>query len=371
MSYDLKNIKLPRLAGTALKILTAAVERAFPGKLLLPRILKDGGISAFRKLEFSERPTLMPLVAATRPATRREPDKNTLTRVSKIQNKQNGFQFISASAYREAYRKKKITPVDVAVSISRFIDESNQRNMRAIVAANYENLMQQARASAERWKKGRPLSPLDGVPVSIKEELDMIPYPSTAGTKFLGRDIVAEDATVVERLRSMGAMLIGKANMHEIGIGVTGYNAHHGIARNPYNPDHYTGGSSSGSAASVAMGLNPISIGADGGGSIRLPAALCGVYGIKATFGRVSEHGAVPLCWSVAHVGPLAATAADLALGYTAIAGPDRNDALSLKQPDVSLAALFKADALKSLKGVRIGIYDPWFHDADPEVVAA
>ena len=118
------------------------------------------------------------------------------------------------------------------------------------------------------------------------------------------------------RFRAQGALLFGKTAMHEIGIGVTGLNPHHGTPRNPYDPGHFTGGSSSGPAAVVAAGLCPVAIGADGGGSIRTPAALCGISGLKATYGRISEHGAYPLCWSVGHVGPLAATVLDTALAY-------------------------------------------------------
>jgi len=176
-----------------------------------------------------------------------------------------------------------------------------------------------------------------------------------------------EDATVVARLRGAGALIVGKNNMHEIGINVTGLNPHHGTTRNPYNTDHYTGGSSSGSAAAVASGLVPVSIGADGGGSIRIPSSFCGLVGLKPTFGRVSEHGAFPICWSVAHIGPLAGSATDAALAYALIAGSDPNDQNSLHQPTPSLKGW---DNLK-LKGLKLGVYWPWFRHADLEVVAA
>jgi Asp-tRNA(Asn)/Glu-tRNA(Gln) amidotransferase A subunit family amidase len=119
--------------------------------------------------------------------------------------------------------------------------------------------------------------------VAVKDEMDMTPYPTTVGTAFLGKSPAQEDATVAARLRSAGALLVGKANMHEIGINVTGLNPVHGTTRNPYNPNHFTGGSSSGSATAVAAGLVPVAIGADGGGSIRIPAAFCGLVGLKAT----------------------------------------------------------------------------------------
>jgi Asp-tRNA(Asn)/Glu-tRNA(Gln) amidotransferase A subunit family amidase len=158
------------------------------------------------------------------------------------------------------------------------------------------------------------LGPLDGVPIAVKDELDQVPYATTAGTRFLGREPASSDATVVARLRSAGALLVGKTNMHEVGLGITGVNPHHGTSRNPYDPARITGGSSSGSAAAVAAGLCPIAVSADAGGSIRIPAALCGVVGLKPTFGRMSERGAAALCWSLAHIGVIGASSADVAL---------------------------------------------------------
>jgi Asp-tRNA(Asn)/Glu-tRNA(Gln) amidotransferase A subunit family amidase len=148
---------------------------------------------------------------------------------------------------------------------------------------------------------------------------------------------------------------------------VTGLNPHHGTTRNPYNTNHFTGGSSSGSATAVAAGLVPVAISADGGGSIRIPASFCGVFGLKPTFGRVSEHGAAPLCWSLAHLGPIAGTAADTALAYAVMAGPDLHDPNSLHQP---LPTLENWDQL-NLRGIKLGVYKQWFQHADPEVVAA
>lgn len=163
----------------------------------------------------------------------------------------------------------------------------------------------------------------------------MVPYPTPAGTCFLGNGPAQTDSTVVARLRSAGAILIGQTNMHEIGILPDSVNPHHGAVRNPYNSQHEAGGSSSGSAAAVAVGLCPAGIGADGGGSIRVPAAFCGVVGLMPTFGRVSEFGAVPLCPSVGHLGPIAATAEDAPLVYAVIAGRDMADPNTHAQPPV------------------------------------
>jgi Asp-tRNA(Asn)/Glu-tRNA(Gln) amidotransferase A subunit family amidase len=150
-----------------------------------------------------------------------------------------------------------------------------------------------------------------------------------------------------------------------MGLGVTGMNPHTGFCRNPWDPGRATGGSSSGPGAAVASGLVPIAIGADGGGSIRIPAALCGVVGLKPTFGRVSEHGAFPICWSLAHVGPLAGSALDCAIAYAVFAGPDALDPVAARGPPVHLQS-FTTD----LAGLRLGVYRPWFRDAEAEVVS-
>jgi len=205
------------------------------------------------------------------------------------------------------------------------------------------------------------------VPIAIKDEMDVRGYPTTIGTSFHGARTgpTTRDATVVARLRAAGAIIVGKANMHEIGIGVTGLNPHHGPARNPYDPAHHAGGSSGGSAAAVAAGLVPVAIGADGGGSIRIPAAFCGMVGLKSTFGRVSGHGAAPLCWSVGYLGPIAANAEDAALVYRTIAGPDPLDPNTAQQPPVAVDPA----RMYGLDGVRIGVYRPWFEHATGEVV--
>ncbi|PKN85249.1 MAG: hypothetical protein CVU46_11745 [Chloroflexi bacterium HGW-Chloroflexi-8] len=191
------------------------------------------------------------------------------------------------------------------------------------------------------------------------------PYPTTVGTAFLGKEPAKQDSTVVARLRAAGALLVGKTNMHEIGINPNGANVTFGAVKNPYDTNRDPGGSSSGSAAAVSSGLVPIAIGADGGGSIRIPASLCGVVGLKATYGRVSEFGAAPLCWSVAHLGPIATNVEDAALTYSIIAGPDPNDPNTLKQPPVTLENWNKTD----LSGFKMGIYREWFDHASQEIV--
>lgn len=364
--YDLKSIKLPYLAGGMLKFFVALVEGPLRG-LLTPSLFESAGVNWLRKQKFDEAPTHHPIHFTGQLQTKASavPEREWPRKASKPK----GFQFVSAFDFAKAYRDGTTTPEEVAKKVLDSIATSDSGNapLKAFIAVHREEVMRQARESTKRFKARKPLSIFDGVPVAVKDEIDMTPYPTTVGTAFLGKSPAVEDSTVVARLRSAGALLIGKANMHEIGINVTGLNPHHGTTRNPYNPNHFTGGSSSGSATAVAAGLVPVAIGADGGGSIRIPASFCGLVGLKATFARVSEHGAYPLDWSVAHIGPLAGSAADAALTYALIAGPDPKDPTSLHQPLPSL----KGWDNTNLKGLKLGVYWPWFRHADAEVVAA
>jgi Asp-tRNA(Asn)/Glu-tRNA(Gln) amidotransferase A subunit family amidase len=365
-AYDLKSVKLPYLSGAALKAFVAVLEGPL-GHALIPGLLQSAGIAKLRQQHFDEVPTNFPIHYTDAPA---EDSAGVPESEWPAQSPQGpGFRFASTWDYTEAYRSGAASPQDVAQNALEAIEASNADNLplRAIISVRAEEVLRLARESAQRYREGRALGPLDGVPVAVKDEIDMTPYPTTVGTAFLGKSPAAEDSTVAARLRSAGALLVGKTNMHEIGIGVTGLNPHHGTARNPYNPAHYTGGSSSGSAAAVAAGLCPIAIGADGGGSIRIPSAFCGLVGLKPTFGRVSEFGAVPLDWSVAHIGPIAASAADAALGYALIAGPDPKDANSMHQPRPTLSGWDNT----GIKGLRIGVFWPWFRHASAEVVSA
>jgi Asp-tRNA(Asn)/Glu-tRNA(Gln) amidotransferase A subunit family amidase len=368
-TYDLKSVKLPRLTGSTLKAFTSLLENPATRWLLINNLLQQGGILALRDLQIDEPPTFLPPVPE---ATEYPAEGQNLQAISDLASikpaQQKGFNFKTVLDYAEAYRSGETTPEEVAERLLAAIDESQARepSMSILIAWKRDDLMAQARASTERIKSGNPISLLDGVPVPVKDEVDMLPFGTTVGTRFLGKTPATQDSTVVARMRATGALMVGKCNMHEIGIGVTGLNPHHGTVRNPYNPNHHTGGSSSGPAAAVAAGFGPIAIGADGGGSIRLPAGFCGVVGLKPTFSRVSEYGAAPLCWSVAHLGPIAATAHDAALGYAVLAGPDPHDAHTLHQPEITLQGFDQLD----LSGLTLGVYWPWFRHATSEVVA-
>jgi Asp-tRNA(Asn)/Glu-tRNA(Gln) amidotransferase A subunit family amidase len=230
------------------------------------------------------------------------------------------FSFATAADFHAAYAARRSDPLQVAERALAAIAAADKLEpaMRTFIAVDQADVLRQARESAARWDKGRAIGPLDGVPIAVKDEFDVAGYPTTCGSKFLVEK-KATDALIVARLRAAGAVILGKTNMHEFGVFPSGINPWHGAARNPYDPACDTGGSSSGSGAAVAMGLCPIALGNDGGGSIRIPASLNGVAGIKATFGRVPTDGVPLLCWSLEHAGPLGASIADVTTALAVI----------------------------------------------------
>jgi Asp-tRNA(Asn)/Glu-tRNA(Gln) amidotransferase A subunit family amidase len=341
------------------------LERPIIRSLIAPSLTKDIGLPELRAARVDEPPAFLPVHP---PGGQAVLSYLTPDQVPAPLERNPGFRFRSIRDYHHAYRTGAVTPEHVAERVMAAIAGSDRppNPLRAFIACIREDVMAQAGEAARRWKAGRSLGPLDGVPIAVKDELDMLPYPTTAGTCFLGRSKPEADSTVVARLRAAGALLVGKTNMHEIGILPNGLNPHHGAVRNPYGLAHEAGGSSSGSAAAVAAGLSAAAIGADGGGSIRIPASYCGLVGLKPTFGRVSESGAVPLAWSVAHLGPMAPMAEDAALVYAVISGPDPQDSNTHLQPPVQID---RFDG--TLKGLRLGIYRDWFSDAAAEIVGA
>src|SRR6266516_2441931 len=262
-------------------------------------------------------------------------------------------------------RRRELSPVELTQAVLERIHRLNER-MRAFITVTADHALEGARA-AERGIAGG-YGPLRGIPISLKDLYDTKGILTTAGAKVFAERVPEEDATVVRKLREAGAVVIGKTNLHEFAFGVTTVNPHYGTARNPWDPERIAGGSSGGSAIAVALALGLGSMGSDTGGSIRIPASLCGIVGLKPTYGRVGLRGVIPLAWSLDHSGPLARTAGDLALALNAIAGHDPLDPSSSDTPSDDYAGGIEDGA----KDLRVIVpTNHFFDDIDPEVDAA
>jgi Asp-tRNA(Asn)/Glu-tRNA(Gln) amidotransferase A subunit family amidase len=360
MGYRRDDVKAPRVSGLALKAFVSALEsRAAP--VLLDKLTRDSGIDAWRKASPGDAPPLqLPLPHPAAPARIPSAVEQAASAMSAPGSRE------TVSAFVKAYRDGA-DPVAVVRRVHENIERLDGRDERLglFISRKPDEVVAAAEASSKRHREGKPLSVLDGVPVVLKDEVDLAGFITTLGTRFR-HDVAKTDSTVAARLKAAGAIILGKANMNEIGINPIGLNPWHGAARNPWNRHHITGGSSSASGAVVAAGISPLSIGADGGGSIRIPAALCGIVGLKATWGRIPETGVPPLCWNVGHVGPMGLTVDDVAAMYAVLAGADDHDVISKLQPAPHLDGLSNG----SLAGVRLGVCRAWFDDADAEVVA-
>ena len=224
-----------------------------------------------------------------------------------------------------------------------------------------------ARADGE-LAAGHDRGVLHGIPVALKDLYDIKGDVTTAGSKIFADNVAKEDSAVAAKLRAAGAVFLGKTNLHEWAFGVTNQNPHFGKAKNPWDPASIPGGSSGGTAIAVATGMCFLSPGSDTGGSIRIPAALCGVAGLKPTYGRVSLRGAVPLSWSLDHAGPLARSVRDLAIGLQCLAGWDQGDPVAA-QLDVEDYVTHLDDGIKGVRVIVPAGY--FFDDVDPEVEKA
>ncbi|MFE9121909.1 amidase [Streptomyces sp. NPDC007172] len=281
---------------------------------------------------------------------------------------------LTARQLLSGYRAGTFSPLDATRAVLARIEEVQPR-LNAFVRVDTEPALAQARAATERWHAGEPKGLLDGVPVSVKDTLLQAGGPTLKGSNTLdGEGSWSTDSPAVARLREHGAVLIGKTTTPEFGWqGVTD-SPRTGITRNPHDPARTSGGSSGGSAAAVAAGAGPLSVGTDGGGSVRIPASFCGVFGLKPTYGRVPLHPASPF-GTLSHVGPLARDAADAALLLDVIGGADPRDPTALEPlpPAHSYAEALAQDAAAGVKGLRIA-YSPSFGGqvaVHPEVAAA
>ncbi len=235
-----------------------------------------------------------------------------------------------------AIRDQQISPLELTQICLQRIEAINP-TVNAFITLTAESALAKAHAATEEIARGNYRGPLHGIPLAIKDLYDVRGAPTTAGSLLLKDNVAQEDAFAVSQLRAAGAIFLGKLNMHEWALGVTGVNPHFGPSRNPWNTDYITGGSSSGSGAALAAGLCYGSLGSDTGGSIRIPASLCGVVGLKPTYGRISVRGVIPLAWSLDHAGPMGRCVDDVEALFRIIDRYDADDPYSTRNSELGI----------------------------------
>ena len=271
------------------------------------------------------------------------------------------FNLIEAA---ELIKTKKVSPVELTRTCLDRIEKFNPL-LNAFITVTAETALSEAKAAEEEISRGQWRGPLHGIPIALKDIIETAGVKTTAASELYENKIPADDAEIVMRLRRAGAVFLGKLNLHEFAYGGSGVISHYGPVRNPWNTEHITGGSSSGSAAALAAGLCYAAIGTDTSGSIRLPAALCGIVGLKPSYGLVSVRGVIPLSWSYDHVGPMTRSVADTAALLQVIAGYDEKEIHSFEFPTVDYVAALRQDPGR----LRIGVSRENFcNDLDQEV---
>lgn len=268
----------------------------------------------------------------------------------------------------QSIRKGEISPLDLVNEALKQIAEKNPDHHAFITVAEKEAI-ESAKQLEQELLNGKVRGPLHGIPIGIKDLIYTKGIKTTMGSKIYEHFIPSFDATVIEKLKQAGAIIIGKTNTHEFAYGPTGDRSYFGACRNPYNLDKMSGGSSSGSAVAVAANMVLASIGTDTGGSIRIPASACGVVGMKPTFGQVSKEGSFPLAYTLDHLGPITTTVKDNALLLNIIAGHDPKDAYSIKMSgNKDYAKLIGKDVKNATIGIATNVF---FTDIDQEIKEA
>ncbi|KAM3219839.1 fatty acid amide hydrolase isoform X2 [Capsicum annuum] len=384
VNYIPENIQAPHLTGFWFKFFVKLAEAPGIGSLIMNHLKKENKIDEM--LKYTVIPEV-PMFKPEYPPQEPEPAVVSLEEDAKPEERVNlalkylpeydpasnwsgdstaSFRYWKIRDYAYAYRSKFTTPSMVAERFISAIEEFNNKNPTAplLISFDPDEVRKQAAASTQRFQQGNPLSILDGIFMAIKDDIDCYPHPSKGATTWMHEvREVKKDAVSVSRLRSCGAILVGKANMHELGLGTTGNNANYGTTRNPHDPDRYTGGSSSGPAAIVASGLCSAAVGTDGGGSVRIPSSLCGVVGLKSTYGRTDMTGSLCDDGTVEIIGPIATTVEDTILVYAAILGSSPAERISLR-PSVPCIPNFPSqDSSQSLEALHLGKYTEWFND--------
>ena len=263
-------------------------------------------------------------------------------------------------------QKKSVSPVEATNACLARIEKLNPV-LNAYITVTAESALAEARKAEAEIASGAWRGPLHGVPIALKDLVETAGVRTTAASGVLKDYVPAQDAEIVRRLKGAGAVLLGKLNLHEFAYGGSGVIGHYGPARNAWNTAHITGGSSSGSATAVAAGLCYGAIGTDTAGSIRLPAAYCGIVGLKPSYGLVSARGVIPLSWTLDHVGPMTRSAADAALMLQVIASYDAHDLGSQKLPPVFYPSAIE----EKTSALRLGKPGDYWSGVNPEIEQA
>ena len=278
----------------------------------------------------------------------------------------NELEICNASAGQLAPMVKsgEISPVEIIdAHLSRI--RATEPVLNSFITVLADEAMTAARQAERDVRAGRYRGPLHGIPVGLKDLFNTSGVRTTSGSRIYDNYIPAQDCTVAARFREAGAILLGKLNMHQFAYGPTGENPDYGHMHNPWDPERVSGGSSGGSGSAAAAGQCTITTGSDTGGSIRIPAALCGIVGLKPTYGRVSRHGLTPLAWSMDHPGPMVRTVEDAAITMNVIAGHDPNDVASANLPVPDYTAALTGE----IRGLRVGVPRQYMEaPLDPEV---
>ena len=272
--------------------------------------------------------------------------------------------YMSAGQLGPMIKNGEISPVEVVEAhLSRI--RATEPVLNSFITLLPDEALATARQAERDIRGGRYRGPLHGIPVGLKDLFNTGGVRTTSGSRIYDNYVPAEDCTVAARFREAGAILLGKLNMHQFAYGPTGENPDYGHMHNPWNPEMVSGGSSGGSGSATAAGQCTITTGSDTGGSIRIPAALCGIVGLKPTYGRVSRHGLTPLAWSMDHPGPMVRTVEDAAITMNVIAGYDPQDVASANVPVPDYTTALTGD----IRGIRIGVPRQYLEaPMDPEV---
>ncbi|XP_046848767.1 fatty acid amide hydrolase-like [Xenia sp. Carnegie-2017] len=340
---------------------------AFLKNIIAKEALKNADVHYLRQMAIPDHPTLIPQVLPTKEQDCPPEDIQALL---KKPSNVKGFQHISIAKLIEAYKSGKTTPYEVTTNALKAIEmsEKDEMALKAFVQVNKMDALKMAEESTKRYAEKKILSLIDGIPFGVKEETQVAGYHTRYGTSFMGEEVEQTDSNLISRLKELGAVIIGVTNMHELGMGTTGVNPnrYHGTTRNPYNLSCYSGGSSSGSASAVAAGLCPFALGFDGGGSIRIPSTLCGVVGMKPTFGRLTLQTPWTGSFSITHAGPICNNVRDTAIIYSLVSGRDPEYPPGMIQPE---HATLKDFENMDLSNLNIGVDWDYAQCADEEIV--